>query len=149
RNIESRLQMIRNTESDKPLDVVIKQIPAQTVLSIRTTFPSLEAAMTFFSKIVSALPNKSSYGLFFGVWHSDGIDDESMDMEMGRVITAAPHAPVLLSDNLRLTIGELPAVERMATFVVKGSTENMHMGYSTIGIWAEVNDYRFTGAPRE
>src|SRR3982750_1709449 len=36
RNIESRLQSIRNAETHQPLDVVMKQIPAQPVLSVRT-----------------------------------------------------------------------------------------------------------------
>jgi len=52
RNIESRLQWIRNAESNKPLDVVIKQIPAQSVLSMRAIFPSTEAAMDIFGQIM-------------------------------------------------------------------------------------------------
>ena len=149
RNIESRLQFIRDAESSKPLDVIVKQIPAQPVLSLRTIFPSTEAAMTIFEQIITLLPDKSTYGWFFGVWHGDGLDEDGMDMEMGRVVTTKTHSPVLLNDDLRLTIRELPAVETMATFVVNGSTENMHIGYGAIGTWAETNNYRFSGAPRE
>jgi DNA-binding transcriptional MerR regulator len=149
RNIESRLQFIRDSETHKPLDVVIKQIPALPVLSVRSVFPSIEAAMTIFGQIMTALPDRSMYGWFFGVWHSDGLDEDGMDMEMGRIMTVNTHAPVLVNDVLHLTIGELPAVETMATFVVKGPTENMHIGYSAIGMWAEVNGFHFAGAPRE
>lgn len=149
RNIESRLQFIRDAEANKTLDVIIKQIPAQPVLSVRSVFPSIEAAMTIFGQIVTSLPDRSKYGWFFGVWHSDGLDEDGMDMEMGRIMTVNTHVPVLLNDVLRLTVHELPAVETMATFVVKGSTENMHVGYSVIGMWAEANSYRFAGAPRE
>jgi DNA-binding transcriptional MerR regulator len=149
RNIESRLQFIRYAETNKPLDVVIKQIPAQAVLSLRTIFPSTEAAMALFEQIVLLLPDRSTYGWFFGVWHGDGLDEDGMDMEMGRMMTVNTHAPVLLNNDLHLTVHELPAVETMATFVVKGPTENMHIGYSAIGTWAEVNGYHFVGAPRE
>jgi DNA-binding transcriptional MerR regulator len=149
RNIESRLRFIRDTEANKTLDVIIKQIPAQPVLSVRSVFPSLEAAMTTFGKIVTSLPDRSRYGWFFGVWHSDGLDEDGMDMEMGRMMTVNTHAPVLLNDDLHLTVHELPAVETMATFVVKGPTENMHIGYSAIGTWAEVNGYHFVNPPRE
>jgi len=149
RNIESRLQFIRDSETLKPLDVVIKQIPALPVLSVRSVFPSIEAAMTIFGQLMTSLPDESLYGWFFGVWYSDGLDEDGMDMEMGRIMTVNTHAPVLLNDVLRLTVHELPAVETMATFVVKGSTDNMHIGYSAIGMWAEVNGFRFAGAPRE
>jgi DNA-binding transcriptional MerR regulator len=149
RNIESRLQFIRDAENNKPLDVVIKQVPAQPVLSVRTIFPTIEAAMLIFEQIVASLPDRSAYGWFFGVWHGDGLDEDGMDMEMGRILTGKTHAPVVLNDHLGLSVHELPAVETMATFVVKGSTENMHSGYSAIGIWAAANGYRFAGAPRE
>ena len=36
RNIESRLQSIRGAEAHQPLNVVLKQIPAQPVVSVRT-----------------------------------------------------------------------------------------------------------------
>lgn len=48
RNIESRLQSIRNAEANKPHDVIIKQIPAQPVLSVRTVVESFEAGMAIF-----------------------------------------------------------------------------------------------------
>jgi DNA-binding transcriptional MerR regulator len=115
RNIESRLQFIRDAEANKPLDVVVKHIPAQPVLSVRTVFPSTEVAMSLF----------------------------------GQIVTVKTHVPVPLNSDLCLTVRELPAVETMATFVVKGATENMHIGYSAIGTWAETNGYRFAGAPRE
>jgi DNA-binding transcriptional MerR regulator len=149
RQIESRLQFLRNAETNIPLDVVVKQIPAQSVLSVRTIVESTEAAMNLFGQIVAALPETSTYGLFFGVWHSEGIDERDLDVEMGRLITAKTHPPVPLHGGLHLSLRELPAVETMATFVVKGSTENMHIGYSAIGTWAETNSYRFAGPSRE
>jgi DNA-binding transcriptional MerR regulator/effector-binding domain-containing protein len=149
RNIESRLRFIRDTETGKPLDIVVKHIPAHPVLSVRTTFPSVEAAMIVFGEIVESVPDSSMSGWFFGVWHSDGLDEQGMDMEMGRILTVNTHVPVQLNDGLCLTVRELPAVETMATFIVEGPTENMHLGYSAIGMWADVNGYRFAGSPRE
>src|SRR5262249_4435522 len=148
-NIESRLTFLRSAEADNPLDVVVKAIPAQSILSVRTVVESTEAAMAVFSQIMAVLPEKSTYGLFIGLWHSDGIDETDLDVEMGRMIKTNTHAPVLLSANLQLSVRELPHVATMATFVVKGSTENMHIGYSMIGRWAELNHYRFAGPSRE
>ena len=149
RNIESRLQFLRNAEADKPLDVVIKQLPAQPVLSVRTVIESFEVGLGIYGQIIAALPVKSVYGLFFIIWHSGGPYERDSDVEIGRMITADTHAPVALHNGLQLTFRELPAVATMATFVVKGSNENAHIGYSAIGTWAEVNGYRFADVPRE
>lgn len=150
RNIESRLQFLRTAETAQPLDVIIKQIPAQSVLSVRMTIESFAAGVgLFFQHVFPALPDKGPYGLFFGIWHRGGPYDSGSEIEMGRLTTATHHAPVALTDDLQLRFRELPAVDTMATFVVKGSTAAMHIGYSAIGVWAEANGYRFAGPPRE
>ncbi|GCE26437.1 MerR family transcriptional regulator [Dictyobacter alpinus] len=149
RNIESRLQAIRNTEANKPLNVVLKQMPAQAVLSVRTIIESFEAGLDIFNQIVTALPEKNIYGLRFCICHSDGIVERDIDLEMGYLIEAKSHAPVPITDELQLNFHELPAVPAMATFVVKGSLENIHAGYTEIGTWTEANNYRFAGIPRE
>ncbi len=151
RNIESRLESIRNTEANKPLDVVIKELPAQPVLSVRTVIDTFESGLGIFGQIVTALPKTSAGGLFFAIWHSGGPYERDSDVEMGCMIEAKPKSlsPVQVRDGLQLQFAELPAVSTMATFVVKGSIENMHSGYGAIGQWAEINGYRFAGAPRE
>ncbi len=149
RNIESRLQAIANIETEKPLDVVVKQIPAQPVLSVRTVAESFETGMALFGQVMAATADKNAYGLFFGIWYSGGAYEQHSDVEIGRLLKGKSHAPVPLPGDLQLRYRELPAVETMATFVWKGPTEHVHLGYSAIGTWAEVNGYRFTDAPRE
>jgi DNA-binding transcriptional MerR regulator len=149
RTIEARLQFLRSAEANDPLDVVIKQIPAQHVLSVRTVLESLDDGMGIFGQIITALPEKSGYGLFFAIMHSDGIDEGNLDVEIGRTIEAKAHAPVSLHSGLQLHYRELPAVDAMATFVVEGPSANLLIGYSLIGTWAEANGYRFAGVPRE
>jgi DNA-binding transcriptional MerR regulator len=149
RGIESRLQAIRNVEMEKPLDVVVKRISAQPVLSVRATVESGDAAMGFLGQVMMALPEKGAYGLFFGIWHRGGLFDQDMDVEIGRILRVKKHDPVPLRGDLQLSFRELPAVATMATFVVKGPTEGVHIGYGAIGAWAEINGYRFTDAPRE
>jgi effector-binding domain-containing protein len=68
---------------------------------------------------------------------------------MGRLLKVKNHVRVPLAGKLHLEVSELKAVAIMATFVVKGSTENLHIGYSAIGTWAEANNYRLAGPPRE
>jgi DNA-binding transcriptional MerR regulator len=149
RNIESRLQFIRNAEAGKPLDVVIKQISAQPILSVRTVIESFAAGQGILGQIMAALPPKNDYGLFFVIWHSGGPFEANSEAEVGRLLATKSHAPVPLQDNLHLTYRELPAVATMATYVLQGSIEKAHIAYGEIGTWAEINGYRFADAPRE
>jgi DNA-binding transcriptional MerR regulator len=149
RSIESRLQSIRSAEANSPLNVIIKSIPAQPVMSLRTMVESFDMGLDLFGHIRAALPDKNAYGLTFCICHSETIVDRDMDLEMGRFIEAKTHAPVLLHGDLQLHFRELPAVETMATIVVKGALDTIHTGYTQIGIWAQMNGYRFNGTPRE
>ncbi|MEP6989014.1 MAG: GyrI-like domain-containing protein, partial [Chloroflexota bacterium] len=130
-------------------DVVVKQIPTQPVLSVRTIIEDFSVGMMIYGQIMKALPQKTGYGLFIVLWHTGGFFERDSDVEICRMVDAQSHLPVPLTDDLQLRFRELPAVQTMATFVIKGSLENMHVGYSAIGTWAEVNHYRFLDAPRE
>ncbi len=149
RSIESRLQSIRSAETHMPLNVVIKRVAEQPVLSVRSMVDSFAVGMEMMSSIRRALPPKSAADLCFVMCHSDGITDRDMDLEIGRLIDAPSHAPVSLYDGLQLTFRELPAEPTMATIVVKGALETIHTGYGQIGLWAEANHYRLAGAARE
>jgi DNA-binding transcriptional MerR regulator len=148
RKIESRLQSIRDVESNKPLNVVIKNIPAQPIVSLRSIVESFEAGLERFVQIRTCLPDTSTYGFRFCICHNDGLVEHDMDLELGYLIDARPNFPVLRSD-MPLQYRELPAVETMATFVVQGALESIHMGYREIGTWAEANGCRLAGLPRE
>lgn len=149
RTIEARLQFLQSAEAENPFDVIIKKIPAQPVLSVRTILASLEDGVGIFQQIMMALPQKSGEGLFFAILHSDGLEEGNLDVEIGRTVPTQSHAPVPLQSGLQLRFYELPAVDTMATFVVTGPMANLLIGYSVIGTWAEANGYRLSGVPRE
>ncbi len=148
RNIESRLQAIRNAEINKPPNVIIKQILTQPIMGVRMIVETFEFGLGIFERIRSVLPEKNGYGFCFCICHGDGIVDQNMDLEMGRLIEANSHDPVPLNEETQLCFRELPAAT-MATIVVKGALETIHTGYMEIGTWAELNNYRLAGTPRE
>lgn len=149
RSIEWRLQSIRNAEANTPLDVIIKQIPAQPVLSVRTVVESFEVGLALFNQIRAALPEKSGYGLCFTICHDDEFVEQDMDLEMGRFIEVNSHTPVPFGGNLQLGYRELPGAQTMASTVVTGALHTIHTGYVDIGRWVEANGYRLDGTPRE
>lgn len=149
RKVEARLQAIRSSENDAPLDVVIKQIPVQMGLSVTTTLESFDAALALHSAVNEALPERSGYGFSFTICHDDDILERDMTLEIGRITEVNTHAPVPLDNGLRLSLRQLPPVEMMATTVVTGGLEVIHAGYGKIGLWAHANSYRLVGQARE
>jgi len=149
RKIESRLQAIRNAEANRSPNVVLKHIPAQPVLSVRTVVESFEAGLALFDQIMRTLPEKGVYGLRFCICHGDCFVERDLDLEMGCLLEAQSHAPIPLGGDLHLRFRELPAVTTMATSVVQGALETIHTGYAEIGTWVEIHGYRLVGIPRE
>lgn len=149
RKIESRLQSIRDTESEQPLNVVIKSVPSQAVLSLRTIIDDFEQGIEIFAQVRRTLPEKNNYGFIFCICHSEIIAERDLDMEIGCLIKSKSHDALMLDNALELRFRELPGSETMATIVVKGALETIHSGYSRIGQWVERNGYRLAGIPRE
>ncbi|MDX2141396.1 MAG: MerR family transcriptional regulator [Chloroflexota bacterium] len=149
RQIEARLGAIRSAENRQPLDVVIKQVPAQSALAVKHVFETFEAAVITQRQIRAALPERSGYGLCFIMCHDDELIEENMTLEMGCLIENPSHAPVVLTDQLQLIPCQIPAAPMMATTVVTGALTTIHAGYGKLGLWMEQNGYRLVGLPRE
>lgn len=149
RSIESRLQAIRSAQQPDSMNVVMKTVPAQPVLSVRAIVETFDVGMKILGNIRRALPEKNGYGLCFCMCHDNEIIDHNMDLEMGRLIDADSHMPVNMDGAFQLRFRELPAAPIMATTVVKGALGTIHTGYVEIGAWIAANGYRPVGIPRE
>lgn len=149
RKIEARLHTIHSMETDAPPDVVIKQIASQSVLSAHAVLASFADALALHHVIQTALPARADYGWSFTICRDQEMVDQNLLLEIGRIVTARDHAPVLVSGELQLSLRQLPAVATMATTVIKGGLEALHAGYASMGIWAQAHGYRLIGLPRE
>ncbi|MEQ8672552.1 MAG: MerR family transcriptional regulator [Aggregatilineales bacterium] len=148
RNIESRLKQIR--ESGKHVrDVVVKHIPEQMYLGMRSIVPDWESTLKVWEHVTPLLPEPPNdvYGDFLGILHADGVTTDYFDMEVGRILHTTSHPPLATQDGQPFTVRLLPASE-MATFVHKGSAYEAHIGFGAVGEWAEMNHYVFAGPMR-
>lgn len=112
-------------------------------------FESFEAAVLIQNQIRAALPARSGYGLPFIICHDDEIVERDMTLELGCLVEVSNHTPVALSNDLRLTLRQLPAIPTMAIMIVTGALEVIHARYGEMGQWMENNGYRLAGNPRE
>jgi DNA-binding transcriptional MerR regulator len=149
RKIEARLDAIRSTETDKPLDVVVKGVPVQSALSVRSMFESFDEAVMIQHQIRTMLPERNGYGLCFVICHDDEVIERNMTLELGCLVEVDNHAPVTLRHDLKLTSRQMEAVPTMATTIVTGALEVIHAMYGELGQWVQNNGYRLAGNPRE
>jgi len=151
RNVEMRLHQIE-TEGDMwTPDVVIKQVSAQQVLSMRAKGLSSDDFWSLFSEMQRQLPSgaaRRKIGAPFFLMHSDFEDDGQMDLEMGYLLEGSWSRPLALTALHTLTTRELPGVDTMATLVHQGF-EGSSTSYNALGAWIEANQYEMTGPGRE
>jgi DNA-binding transcriptional MerR regulator len=144
RRIEARLQ--QNQRSEEALDVVVKSIPAQLFLSIRTLLPSAE---DLFQLVLPSRVDPRILGPFVGVIYTNGFTHRNNDVEVGYLLKKPVDAPISLSDAYELRMHELPAVSTMATAVQTGGPGLVFVALGRIAHWIEANGYQIVGPYRE
>lgn len=151
RSLEARLQMI-DVATQPEYDIVIKQLPAQDYLSLREVLPGPAAALAIMKELLQALPSqleRETLGQFMTVVHSETLESDQLDIELGATYLGA-HPPVVkLPGSRYLQVRQLPAITTMATVVRMGGFEQSCGCYGAIGLWVENNGYRITGPGRE
>ena len=145
--IESRLKK-RHTEPD----VVLKSVPAQHYLSLRSHMDTMGDAWAAVKSLTQALPDhvdRRSLSHFVAIIHTEEFMFEDVDAEFGYLLAGEPCGTIRLDEAQTLTARPLPAVETMATLIHLGSPNVCNVSYGAIGQWIEANDYRITGPQRE
>lgn len=149
REIEARLESIRNDENDVPTSVIVKQTPDVSVLCMRSTMDDFESALAIYLRIQAMIPQKHKNAQFYTICRTDTDAITNLDLEFGVYTNKPPKTSIELSQDLVLTPSQLPAIEMMATTVVTGAIETIHRGYAEISRWSAVNGYRLKGEHRE
>lgn len=145
RTIESRLKQIRE-QGQHVRDVVVKQVPARMYIGLRTTSSDWESMLQQWNVVTPILSDTTGdqYGNFMGILHCDGTATDYFDMEVGRILKTDTHSLLKTRDGQPFVVREIPSYV-MATYIQKGTPYEMHIGFSAIGEWAEMNDYAFAG----
>lgn len=151
RALEARLQQI--DDAARPTyDVVIKNVPALNYLSLREVLPGPAAALKIMSELLQVLPRqleREALGHFMTVVHSETLETDRLDIELGAAFLGANDLTVSFSIERLLRVRLLSAAPTMATVVRVGGFEQSCGCYGAIGSWVEDNGYRIIGPGRE
>src|SRR5262245_33392924 len=151
RHIEARLAQIEATDHPT-FDIVLKAVPAQHYLSLREVVPSPETAFAIMQELIHTLPawaGNQGLGYFTTVIHSESLETNRLDIELGVILDNPTDTAVTLPSERLMTVDILPAVALMATVVQVGGFELSCRSYGAIGLWVENNGYRIAGPGRE
>jgi effector-binding domain-containing protein len=103
-------------------------------------------------EMVQMLPGRidaGTLGYFTTVVHSETLESDSLDIELGAILTESADFSMRLSGERLLKVRTLRAEAKMATVVRVGGFEKNCESYGAIGLWVEENGYRINGPGRE
>jgi DNA-binding transcriptional MerR regulator len=150
RHIESRLRQIEEQGAMADYDVVVKRVPAQPYLAVRSEFAGMQGAVAMLKTVLTAtrqIPAEAR-GPLIVVAHSD-FDDERLDLEIGIGLAEERKTRITLPDRLEMKPTELPAIEMSAAIVRGGPTYQAHLAFGALGVWMEANGFTVAGPCRE
>jgi DNA-binding transcriptional MerR regulator len=151
RHVESRLRQIEEQGSLADYDMVIKSAEAQPFLSVRQTFPGMDAAVAMLGNVVrtvtARVPNASRDSVVV-VAHSD-FDEEALDLEIGFSLKREIRKSIVLPGNVTMAMSELPAERTLATVVRHGLSYESNLSFGALGTWMEANRFEIAGPSRE
>jgi len=145
--VEARLRQIEK-ECDSIMsqnDVVLKQLDAQHVLSIRAIIPAYHEVGNLFAKLCTAV--ETIGGKFnepgISIYYDQEYKEKDVDVEVAVPVPAGTKAPV------GFEVKDLPAVNKAACIVHTGSYENFNVSYGALMKWVADNGYEIAGPNRE
>ncbi|NKB72440.1 MAG: MerR family transcriptional regulator [Candidatus Latescibacteria bacterium] len=146
--VEARLKTITMEGKMPDYEVVIKEVQAQRVASVREIIPTMEQIGPALDRNFDAAGRfiaergKCFAGPGVAIWHVEGPTEIDMDVE-----AALPISKTLESAG-GVEVYELPA-EQMACLVHRGNFAEFSRSYQALAGWIEQNSYRITGPNRE
>ena len=152
RLIESRIEQIDQNAGSQTLDIVIKSVPAQPFLSVRTLLADMAASYELLRCVLTEVPgaiHASRLASPAVVMHLDTFEWEQMDIEMGFLLQPGQPISVTVSTGHVLTVRELAAIPRAATAIRVGPIETGHGAYQAVGRYVDQHHLRLDGSSRE
>lgn len=125
-----------------PVDVVIKEIPAQPVASVRDTIGAHAHIGSLFDRLFGQLAPLRLGGLPVVIWHDDSFTEGDIDAE---ALVYLDHLPEVGGD---VRVYTLPSVT-VASVVHAGAYQTLPLAYGALMRWLDVSGYHIAGANRE
>jgi effector-binding domain-containing protein len=143
--VEWRLKQIEQEGIMSTQEVLIKNVPALKVASVRDVIPTYGDISQLYGELFKYVGRRRARpaGPALSIYYDEGYRETDIDVE------AAVPVSKDLPDGDRVKVRELPAVEEMACIVHRGSYDSMGEPYQRLLTWIEDNGYHICGPNRE
>jgi DNA-binding transcriptional MerR regulator len=153
--VEIRLRQLEQEGSPPPLEIAIKEIPAQTVLSARAVAANDEAFAPARQSLKELLQDHLDraraipIGPWFAVINDLPYDERNLEVELAVEIN--PKAGLRAGDwcNSPVQLRILEAVSNMASIIHAGDYATIPQAYTSLYTWTQRNGYTIAGPCRE
>jgi DNA-binding transcriptional MerR regulator/effector-binding domain-containing protein len=146
--LEGRLRVMDRQRHTPPYEVVLKSVEETPLLAVRTVVPNFEVLVSLLQESYPYARQKDNANLL-AVWHDDGYEVETVDVEIGFPVESRTSKPIALKHDLQLIPSVLPAVPLIASTVHLGEWLTLSEAYIHLGQWIDQNGYALAGAGRE
>jgi effector-binding domain-containing protein len=142
--IESRLREIEQENNMSKYDVVIKNVEAVKVASVREVVPTPPEQGGLWGELEGylAMHRVRPSGACFTLYHDDDYKERDWDLEVCEPIEGE------MTESQRVKVRELPAMT-VACAIHNGPFVTLSEAYGAIGRWIDANGYRIAGPCRE
>ncbi len=147
--IEAWLQAFEKEATMPAYDVILKNVAPLRVASVRGVAPNMEqigpTLNCLFDQVLKYVNQHGAtlVGPGTTLYHNLGFTELDISVEACMPFDGS------LDDGEQVKVGELPAVETMASVIHHGSFSTLNLAYSAIFTWIEANGYRINGSNRE
>jgi effector-binding domain-containing protein len=143
--VEWRLRQIEQEGIMSTQEVVIKNVPAMKVASVRDVIPTYGDISELYSVLFKYVGRRRARpgGPALSIYYDEGYRETDIDVE------AAVPVSKDIPDGDQVKVRKLPTIEKMACIVHKGSYDTMGEAYQKLLAWIEDNRYRIYGPNRE
>lgn len=144
RRVEAWLSQIEQENEMSKYDVVIKNVEAVKVASVRDVVPTPPEQGGLWGELEGYLASQRvrPNGACFTLYHDEEYKERDWDLEVCEPITDN------VTESKRVKVRTLPAAS-LACTIHHGPFITINEAYAAIGKWIEANGYRITGACRE
>jgi DNA-binding transcriptional MerR regulator len=150
--VAARLRQIEHEGEASAYEVVIKRLPAQTMLALRATVPELPDMVPYrcamYDDLYAAIERQrlKVAGPELALYYNPEYTEQNIDMELGVPIENAPKAGTL---EERMLIRTLPEVPSAATVIHQGNMWDVGQAMTALFTWMGANERAAAGPYRE
>lgn len=150
RRVATRIDQIAKEGKMPEQEVILKDIPAQHVLSVRDVIPTQEHVALLLGQTCGAIFGQGieASGVPMTIYHDPEYKDVELDIEIALPVNRSEPQTIAIDEGRQASSRKLPGIHA-ACIIHTGDYSSLIKTYGVIATWIENNNYEIAGQVRE